>query len=153
MTDAQRHKKPSVAADFVDYDADVSRRLALTGFFAAVAMASACGGPALPGGPTPPAEPMFDLPTATSLGGPVLSSPRVQPIFFAGFPYAGEVDRFTAGLSTSTYWSAVAGEYGVGALTALPGFASAVTLPASMGVAEMQDALTQTLQAMTTANP
>src|SRR5260221_501709 len=83
MTDAQRHKKPSVAADFVDYDADVSRRLALTGFFAAVAMASACGGPALPGGPTPPlpvrSDPIYALffgpqttlsVTGTSLCGP-----------------------------------------------------------------------------------
>ena len=56
----------------------------------------------------------FDLPTAETLGGPVLASPRVQPIYFKGFPYPTDIDTFVTRLSASTYWPTVVAEYGVG---------------------------------------
>src|SRR5689334_13445643 len=59
----------------------------------------------------------FDLPTVVSLGGPVLAAPRVQPIYYAGFPHAGEIDGFLQRLAGSSYWTAIASEYGVGAPT------------------------------------
>jgi len=62
----------------------------------------------------------------------VLPSPRVQPIYFKGFPYTTDMDIFLARLSTSTYWSTVTSEYGVGALVALPGYATNVSVPAAL---------------------
>jgi hypothetical protein len=71
----------------------------------------------------------FDLPTAATIGGPVLASPRVQPIYFKGFPYPTDIDTFVARLSASTYWPTVVAEYGVGALVAAPGYATSVPVP------------------------
>ncbi|MEA2699422.1 MAG: hypothetical protein QOI66_3693 [Myxococcales bacterium] len=100
---------------------------------------SACGGAPLHNGER------FDLPTATSLGGAVLSAPRVQPIYFAGFPHAAEMETFMARLPTSGYWPAVTAEYGVGKLTALPGFSPTVTVPAAVTAADLQNLLGQVL--------
>ena len=77
-------------------------------------------------------EGSFDLPTAGSLGGPVLPSPRVQPIYFKGYPYVMETDTFLTRLASSPYWSTVTSEYGVGALTSLPGYAAKVSVPATL---------------------
>ncbi|HVR62351.1 MAG TPA: hypothetical protein VMU50_10655 [Polyangia bacterium] len=96
---------------------------------------------------------MFDLPSAVSLGGAVLSSPRVQPIFFPGFPYAADIDRFVTALSNSSYWTAIASEYGVGAISPLAGFVSTAMLPASAAISDVQTALGEALQAMGAANP
>jgi hypothetical protein len=59
------------------------------------------------------------LPQVTSLGGPVLATPKVVPIFFPGFSFRTELVDFSAKLGKSAYWKAVASEYGVGELTAL----------------------------------
>jgi len=87
----------------------------------------------------------FDLPTAGSLGGPVLPSPRVQPIYFKGFPYRTDLEMFLARLASSTYWSTVTSEYGVGALTTLPGYATNVPVPASLTGETLPDLLTAAL--------
>src|SRR4051794_38070756 len=71
----------------------------------------------------------FDLPTVMRLGGNVLRDPRVQPIYFPGFAYGSDIDTFFQRFATSTYWPAVAKEYGVRTLTALPGYATNVALP------------------------
>jgi len=94
---------------------------ALVGALSAV---SACGSDDGPGS--------FDLPTAGSIGGPVLPSPRVQPIYFKGFPYATETDTFLTRLASSPYWSTVTSEYGVGALVTLPGYSTNVSVPATL---------------------
>jgi hypothetical protein len=97
-------------------------------------------------GPNP-----FDLPMAVSSGGSVLASPRVQAIYFSGFPYTEEMDRLLANLAAGTYWGQVTSEYGVGALTVLPGdqntgdIASAITdaeIPALFEMALMAHAST-----------
>ena len=72
----------------------------------------------------------FDLPTAGSIGGPVLPSPRVQPIYFKGFPYATETDTFLTRLASSTYWSTVTSEYGKGSTVT-------VTLPAEVATKDV----------------
>ena len=87
----------------------------------------------------------LDLPTAGTLGGPVMPSPRVQPIYFKGFPYAADIDTFATRLSASTYWPAVTAEYGVGALTAAAGYATNVALPASLTDANLPGLLVAAL--------
>jgi len=102
-------------------------RMANAGWWAVAALVAvgACGSD---GGD----EGSFDLPTAGSLGGPVLPSPRVQPLYFKGFPYATEMDTFLTRLASTPYWSTVTSEYGVGALTSLPGYATNVSVPARL---------------------
>jgi len=99
--------------------------LVLLGVFTEVA----CGAGAAEDGPV-----AFDLPTSVSRGGPVLAAPRVQAIYFAGFPYRPAIDDFLGKLAASGYWQHVAGEYGVGRPTILPGDDSAVTVPAQMAI-------------------
>ena len=56
------------------------------------------------------------MPAVTDLGGPVLSHPRIVPVFFAGDPLLATVQTFLTGLATASYWSGATHEYGVGAL-------------------------------------
>ena len=87
----------------------------------------------------------FDLPTLKKLGGDVLRAPRVQPIYFPGFPYASDIDTFFQRLATSTYWPAVMTEYHVGGLTALPGYATNVAVPATLSDIDLLGLLKQAL--------
>ncbi len=80
--------------------------------------AASGGGGAGEGGAAPPAPPA--MPEVVSLGGPVIASPKVVPIFFAGDPLQPQLEQFLAQLATSSYWSATTAEYGVGALTIAP---------------------------------
>jgi hypothetical protein len=108
--------------------------------WAALAAALGCGSS------SPAPEPIdFDLPTIERLPGPVLRTPRVQPIYFPGFAYASDIDTFFQRLAASTYWPAVTKEYGVGALTAVPGYATNVALPAAASDADLRTALAQAL--------
>jgi hypothetical protein len=75
----------------------------------------------------------------------VLTAPRVQPIYVPAVPYASDIDTFFQRLATSTYWPAVATEYGVGGLTALPGYATNVALPATVGDTQLVDLFTQAM--------
>jgi len=75
----------------------------------------------------------------------VLEEPRVQPIYFPGFPYASGIDTFFQRLATSTYWPAVVTEYGVGDLTALPGYATNVPVPATLSDIDLLGLLIQVL--------
>src|SRR5256885_15358680 len=69
---------------------------------------------------------LFRSPTVKNMGGPVLARPRIQPIYFSGFPYGSEMDRFLARLAASGYWTETLSEYGIGAATVLPADTSAV---------------------------
>ncbi|HEY8079898.1 MAG TPA: hypothetical protein VIF62_37460 [Labilithrix sp.] len=73
-----------------------------------------------PAAPPPPAKPAYvpSFPTVSSRGGPVIASPRVVPIVFKGDTMESDIDTFTKKLAASSYWTGVATEYGVGALTA-----------------------------------
>ncbi len=57
-----------------------------------------------------------DAPQVVSLGGPVLKTPKVQPVYFPGFDYATQMTDFTSKIGASSYWAALT-EYGVGAIT------------------------------------
>jgi len=67
-----------------------------------------------PAPPKPPITPSF--PTVESHGGPVIASPRVMPIVFAGDPLTTQIGDFAKKLAGSAFWSGLGSEYGVGAL-------------------------------------
>ncbi len=67
-----------------------------------------------------------DVPQVVSAGGPVLNTPKVQPVFFPGFDYPTQLTSFLATVGATTYWG-VLSEYKVGALTS----ATPVTLTSS----------------------
>ena len=87
----------------------------------------------------------LDLPTLGKLPGPVLASPRVQPIYFKGFPYANDIDTFLTRLSASAYWPAVVAEYGVGALSPAVGYPTNVPLPTPLTDKNLPDLLAAAL--------
>ncbi len=62
--------------------------------------------------------PHAGLPQVKTMGGPVLATPKVVPVFFPGFAFRTELLDFVPKLGKSAYWKAVGSEYGVGALTA-----------------------------------
>ncbi len=57
-------------------------------------------------------------PTLMSGGAAVLATPKIVPVFFAGdSAQQATIEDFLTQLSTSTFWPAIASEYGVGTLT------------------------------------
>lgn len=56
-----------------------------------------------------------DAPQVTNLGGPVLATPKITPVFFPGFDYATQLADFASKIGASAYWAAL-NEYGVGPL-------------------------------------
>lgn len=121
---------------------------------AAVLAAGGCGGgsgkpyPGPAGGSggggafQPAAHP--PLPQVVSLGGPVLTAPKVLPIVISGDTGLGDVTAFLNELATTATWAQVTAEYGVGSLTVLP--AVTMNTPASKTVSDT------TLQSTLAAN-
>ena len=85
----------------------------------------------------------FDLPTVVSSGGPVLDSPRVQPIYFPGFAFQTDVDGFLAKMARSSYWPTVVKEYGVGDLTVMPSLVTSVSAGAALTDTDIPGLLAQ----------
>jgi hypothetical protein len=71
-------------------------------------------------------------PQALPSGGPVLTTPKVVPVFFANDPLQGRFETFLGQLASSTFWSATTLEYGVGALTVLPSVVAADPAPSEI---------------------
>ncbi|HUJ62603.1 MAG TPA: hypothetical protein VLX92_29075 [Kofleriaceae bacterium] len=90
---------------------------------AALAIVVACGDNRKPepdGGPFVEA-PHDPAPVALSLGGPIMTAPKVVPILFAGDSDGqAQLGQFLPALAASSYWPTVVGEYGVGALAIEP---------------------------------
>jgi hypothetical protein len=62
-----------------------------------------------------------DIPQVANLkGGPVLSLPKVYPIYFASDDptFTAQITDFLSKVGATTYWNTVASEYGVGSLVA-----------------------------------
>ncbi|HEY1556755.1 MAG TPA: hypothetical protein VGF94_18090 [Kofleriaceae bacterium] len=72
-------------------------------------------------------------PTTMKVDGNVLSAPVVQPIFFSDDDptMQSETEDFLNQVAASSYWPAIATEYGVGALTIQPTIVSTDTPPTS----------------------
>jgi hypothetical protein len=98
------------------------------------------GGEATPETSTPWAGPAAHpaMPNVVDYGGPVLSSPVVQPVVFAGDAMQNDIAAFTSDLVHSTYWTAVSHEYGVGAIRGLPVAVANETAPSSLTDAQVQ---------------
>jgi hypothetical protein len=111
----------------------------------AFASFAACGGsssPATPDGPDTSADAAPDAstgfqtaphdpgPTVVPLGGPVMTSPKIVPIFFTGdSTMQGQVEPYLQALVGSTYWTATTAEYGIGNLAIQPTIVSTDAAP------------------------
>jgi hypothetical protein len=78
------------------------------------------------------------VPQVTSYGGPVLSTPVVIPVLFAGDPYESTLAGFTAAIVESEYWKTAVGEYGVGPGTTSPPIILNETMPATIDDNQLQ---------------
>ena len=78
------------------------------------------------------------MPHVVDYGGPVLASPQVQPVVFAGDAMQQDIAAFTGGLGHSSYWAAMASEYGVGALRSLPVVVVSEAAPSAPSDAQVQ---------------
>jgi hypothetical protein len=60
-----------------------------------------------------------DMPQVVNSGGPLLTTPKLVPLYFADddTAFTGKLTTFFTALPGSTYWTADVGEYGIGALT------------------------------------
>lgn len=73
-----------------------------------------------------------NVPQLIDLGGAVLTSPKVQPIFFANDTLQTQIEQFLTQMGTSDYWKAATAEYGVGAtMTVLPSIVTSDAPPAT----------------------
>jgi hypothetical protein len=77
-----------------------------------------------------------------TLGGPVLTAPKVKPIFYASDTAAADIEGLLAELTATTYWSQTTSEYGVGALTVLPSVTLTGTVPSSITIDEIEQEIT-----------
>ncbi len=82
----------------------------------------------------------IDAPQVVTIGGPVLTTPKVQPVFFPGFSFATQMTDFASKIGASSYWAPLT-EYKVGALvSAAPiTLTNADTPPAQLTDAQIQD--------------
>ncbi len=73
---------------------------------------------AVPDAPGFAEAPHGNVPQVVSLGGPVLATPKIVPIFFTGdATMQAQIEQFLGVLAGSTYWHDTTSEYGVGDLT------------------------------------
>src|SRR5258706_4254960 len=69
-------------------------------------------------------------PQVTSLGGPVMTAPKIVPIFFSGDDaMKQQMEGFFAALPSSDFWHATTSEFGVGVPTFLPTIVTTDTPP------------------------
>ena len=67
--------------------------------------------------PVYPALAAPDVPQVANAGGPILVSPQVVVITFAGDDSAPQIEDFVGKLGATAYWTATTAEYGVGPLS------------------------------------
>ena len=79
------------------------------------------------------------VPQVISLGGPVLTTPRIVAVLFAGDPLEADIRSFVQEiLENPGYWSQATSEYGVGALAATSTLVAQEAPPASATSDEVQ---------------
>jgi hypothetical protein len=81
------------------------------------------------------------LPQVQTFGGPVLTAPKVIPVFFANDPLQSQIEQFLAELVGSAYWTATTSEYGVGALQVAPSIVVSDAVPSAITDAQIQSFL------------
>jgi hypothetical protein len=81
------------------------------------------------------------LPQVSNLGGPVLETPRVQPLYYAADTDVDDIQAFLRELTHTSYWSDTTSEYGVGPLEVSP----PITIQGSPPVTMTDDMLSASL--------
>jgi hypothetical protein len=82
------------------------------------------------------------MPQVMNFGGPVLSHPRVVPVFYEADPLMPQIETFLTSLTTATYWAGATAEYGVGPVTFTAPVVVPGTPPASMTDSGIQALIT-----------
>lgn len=81
------------------------------------------------------------LPQVVTLGGPVLTAPKVLPILYATDTGAADVQAFLQELAGSPAWGQTTAEYGVGPLTVLPAVTMTTAAPKTIADSTLQSIL------------
>jgi len=81
------------------------------------------------------------LPQMANLGGPVLASPKVQPILYASDAAGADIQSFLSELARASYWPSTTAEYGVGLLKVLSPIKIPTQPPASLSDDSIQSDL------------
>lgn len=84
-------------------------------------------------------------PQIVNLGGSVMKTPRIVPIFYPGEPYVTQLTAFIGKLAGSSYWTATTSEYGVGAVTVGASHTMTTAAPSSIDDSEIKTFLTTQL--------
>ena len=84
-------------------------------------------------------------PQILNLGGSVMKTPKIVPIFYPGEPYVAQLTSFISNLAGSSYWTATTSEYGVGPVTAGASHTMATAAPTNIDDAEIKTFLTTQL--------
>jgi hypothetical protein len=104
-----------------------------------------------------PAEAPPTPPQVVSQGGPVLASPKIVPVFFAGDDptTVASLTDFANKIGQTQYWAAITTEYGVGPATAVAPIqlTAADTPPATLYDSQIQSWITAKLNANDPAWP
>ncbi|MES1209683.1 MAG: hypothetical protein ABUS79_27430 [Pseudomonadota bacterium] len=85
--------------------------------------------------------PHAPLPRVITLGGAVLTAPKVLPIVYAGDTGAAYVQSFLGELAQSAVWAQVTAEYGIGPLTVLPAVTMTTAAPRTIADGTLQSVL------------
>lgn len=86
-------------------------------------------------------------PQAVSLGGPVLTGPRILPITYLGDDMADEIEDFVGSIGCTDYWKDVVSEYGVGQAQMLTPVRLTTAAPASMSDLQISSYLAKQIAA------
>jgi hypothetical protein len=81
------------------------------------------------------------LPQVVTLGGPVLTAPKILPIVYTGDSGAADVQAFLDELAQSPVWGEATAEYGVGSLTVLPAVTMTTAAPRTIADGTLQSVL------------
>ena len=87
------------------------------------------------------------FPQAINGGGGVLGAPVVVPVFFAGDALEPNLEAFLAALASSSYWSTLESQYGVGPLTVAPSVVLDDTPPETASIDDVADFIAAKLEA------
>ncbi len=71
------------------------------------------------------------VPTVVTSGGPVLSAANIVPVFFPNDSLEPQIEQFLQALPSSSYWTAISNEYGVGKPTVATSIVSTTAAPTS----------------------
>jgi hypothetical protein len=85
------------------------------------------------------AAPHGPLPQIVNLGGPILHTPHVVPVFFGDDPLRAEIDAYLQDLANSSYWKAITAEYGVSRLVVDPSVVVSAAAPSVIHEATASD--------------